>query len=242
MFAKKDKARGRKVIYIYMIEACQQCHRTDGLSKCARCRSVQYCSKICQQKDWKRHKHSCVSISELRGQIDAVSSAGDVTFDDLLERQKQWCMARFSVLHHLCRLTLRFWRDPELKSRTRAVLVRIELAKGEVAGGTDAQRLARMFSIECIEDVAADEVARSLGWPSLLDGVEVEEDGYVLPMVVALKMGRFVVPLQVAKRTLDGMPDWMKELSEDAYDQMLEELRVEANEGMDRMGWDDYVE
>ncbi|CAM9482521.1 unnamed protein product [Hapterophycus canaliculatus] len=38
---------------------CAICGKTGQSMQCARCRSVCYCSKECQRKDWKRHKSAC---------------------------------------------------------------------------------------------------------------------------------------------------------------------------------------
>ncbi|CAM9617094.1 unnamed protein product, partial [Hapterophycus canaliculatus] len=38
---------------------CAKCGKGGRAMKCARCRGVSYCSKDCQRKDWKSHKHSC---------------------------------------------------------------------------------------------------------------------------------------------------------------------------------------
>lgn len=41
-------------------EQCQTCGRNDAILKqCDRCRRAYYCSKECQEKDWKRHKKEC---------------------------------------------------------------------------------------------------------------------------------------------------------------------------------------
>ena len=44
------------------LKQCAFCHKTGDLQwrKCQRCYGVSYCSKICQDKDWKNgHKHDC---------------------------------------------------------------------------------------------------------------------------------------------------------------------------------------
>ena len=38
---------------------CNFCSKTDQLKKCGRCMLVGYCSRECQQKDWKEHKKIC---------------------------------------------------------------------------------------------------------------------------------------------------------------------------------------
>lgn len=38
---------------------CQICDQTENLLRCSRCRSVYYCSKEHQRRDWKKHKTNC---------------------------------------------------------------------------------------------------------------------------------------------------------------------------------------
>lgn len=41
-------------------ESCKACKTNNmKLYLCSRCRSVKYCSKECQKKDWTTHKHNC---------------------------------------------------------------------------------------------------------------------------------------------------------------------------------------
>ncbi|KAK0190369.1 hypothetical protein F5146DRAFT_1043975 [Armillaria mellea] len=37
----------------------QDCNKTEGLKRCARCKAISYCSALCQKLDWKRHKAVC---------------------------------------------------------------------------------------------------------------------------------------------------------------------------------------
>lgn len=37
----------------------QECNNETNLKRCGSCKSVVYCSKTCQQKDWKSHKMIC---------------------------------------------------------------------------------------------------------------------------------------------------------------------------------------
>ncbi|CAI5742865.1 unnamed protein product [Hyaloperonospora brassicae] len=46
-------------------KTCDQCHtRCDKLSRCARCRDAEYCSRGCQQAAWNLHKRVCGKTPE----------------------------------------------------------------------------------------------------------------------------------------------------------------------------------
>jgi len=38
---------------------CQWCGSLENLLQCTRCKRSAYCSKACQKKDWKTHRHQC---------------------------------------------------------------------------------------------------------------------------------------------------------------------------------------
>ena len=38
---------------------CASCKSTDNLKQCARCKTVSYCSTLCQKADWNTHKSTC---------------------------------------------------------------------------------------------------------------------------------------------------------------------------------------
>ena len=38
---------------------CASCESTDNLKQCARCKTVSYCSTMCQKMDWQTHKSVC---------------------------------------------------------------------------------------------------------------------------------------------------------------------------------------
>jgi tetratricopeptide (TPR) repeat protein len=45
---------------------CGHCGRSDKLSACSTCTTVQYCSKSCQQKHWGKHKVDCSKLKTVR--------------------------------------------------------------------------------------------------------------------------------------------------------------------------------
>ena len=42
--------------------SCRTCDKSVGLSRCARCHAISYCSVQCQRKDWPRHKYNCLPV------------------------------------------------------------------------------------------------------------------------------------------------------------------------------------
>ena len=44
-----------------VLRKCSLCGNAGIMQKCSRCQSVWYCGKVCQQKDWKVHKHVCLA-------------------------------------------------------------------------------------------------------------------------------------------------------------------------------------
>eukprot|EP01083_Nonionella_stella_P150360 478898_1 len=47
---------------------CPSCGQL-GTVRCARCKKVGYCSRVCQKKDWKYHKKVCNKKREIQGEI-----------------------------------------------------------------------------------------------------------------------------------------------------------------------------
>ena len=44
-------------------DSCAACGmKSMDLKKCTSCKKVAYCNKICQRKDWKKHKHDCTFV------------------------------------------------------------------------------------------------------------------------------------------------------------------------------------
>lgn len=44
----------------FVCAQCKQTKKYKELKRCSRCKSIYYCSKECQTKDWHVHKHSCL--------------------------------------------------------------------------------------------------------------------------------------------------------------------------------------
>jgi hypothetical protein len=50
--------------------SCKLCgNHTSKMYHCSICTSVSYCSKECQEKDWKDHKTQCKRLVELKQKI-----------------------------------------------------------------------------------------------------------------------------------------------------------------------------
>jgi splicing suppressor protein 51 len=46
-------------------QACASCSAANAsLLRCGRCKSVQYCDKVCQKSHWKAHKQSCAQVPQ----------------------------------------------------------------------------------------------------------------------------------------------------------------------------------
>ena len=52
----------------YMNKCCANCYKkhTEEFKKCGKCKSVYYCSQICQKEDWKKHKQICSQVRPLK--------------------------------------------------------------------------------------------------------------------------------------------------------------------------------
>jgi len=62
------------------IKNCRKCgmspDEAEGTMKnCSRCKSVSYCSKECQVRDWKRHKKACAFMAHDRKQMQKIVAA-----------------------------------------------------------------------------------------------------------------------------------------------------------------------
>jgi hypothetical protein len=38
---------------------CANCHKTGKMHKCLKCKDAYYCSRVCQERDWPFHRHTC---------------------------------------------------------------------------------------------------------------------------------------------------------------------------------------
>jgi tetratricopeptide (TPR) repeat protein len=68
---------------------CRFCQKPDAKLRCGRCKSVKYCSRDCQQDDWKIHKSACAK-QKSKNQSSRADSGGerngtdsDVSFGEL---------------------------------------------------------------------------------------------------------------------------------------------------------------
>merc|ERR1711916_37500 len=67
--AKDPRGKARKaamikgnlaIITLLDAKRCETCYvAEEGLKECTGCRSVVYCSRECQKRDWKAHKRAC---------------------------------------------------------------------------------------------------------------------------------------------------------------------------------------
>ncbi|KIV99185.1 uncharacterized protein PV09_09138 [Verruconis gallopava] len=62
---------------LFSDNCCAVCSKTTDLLKCGKCRSIQYCSKECQKKDWKTaHKALCGLLAQMRSTRTSESATG----------------------------------------------------------------------------------------------------------------------------------------------------------------------
>lgn len=52
------------VLGLLQTNICQACGRSEGVSRCGRCRLAGFCSKTCQTKTWSAHKKVCLKPQE----------------------------------------------------------------------------------------------------------------------------------------------------------------------------------
>ena len=45
---------------------CIKCNKNSTTKRCANCKSVYYCSRDCQKKDWSSHKRQCLNLPLFR--------------------------------------------------------------------------------------------------------------------------------------------------------------------------------
>lgn len=66
--------------------SCRTCDTSVGLSRCAGCHAISYCSAQCQRKDWPRHKHNClpVLLTEVQGKGRGLVASKDFKKGDLI--------------------------------------------------------------------------------------------------------------------------------------------------------------
>jgi hypothetical protein len=47
-------------------DACTLCGKTGDLRQCNKCKSISYCSRDCQKRDWKKHKKNCGHLASMK--------------------------------------------------------------------------------------------------------------------------------------------------------------------------------
>ena len=65
---------------------CIKCNKNSTTKRCANCKSVYYCSRECQKKDWASHKRQCLDLPLFRkksSKITANDSLAKVVSDQL---------------------------------------------------------------------------------------------------------------------------------------------------------------
>lgn len=108
----------------------KDCSNRNPMYKCSRCHTVYYCSKDCQRKHWKGHKHDCVPIEEMRASTARLDETmpentipqfqkGDVVQCGICLQNAS--LANPVVLptcqHAFCYLCIKKWRHRETMSR-----------------------------------------------------------------------------------------------------------------------------
>jgi len=54
----------------YLRLPCMKCRKNSTTQRCANCKSVYYCSRECQKKDWKSHKKHCLDLRVFKKKSD----------------------------------------------------------------------------------------------------------------------------------------------------------------------------
>ena len=69
---------------------CDSCKKEKpDLKKCSGCKSVRYCSTICQSKDWGPHKSDCKKLDQERlSKLEGTSVSEEVAICDICEKEK----------------------------------------------------------------------------------------------------------------------------------------------------------
>jgi len=48
----------------YPTKSCFVCKSTGNTKRCSKCKSISYCGKDCQYKDWERHRTECYPVND----------------------------------------------------------------------------------------------------------------------------------------------------------------------------------
>lgn len=63
-----------RLMYTTRHPQCEHCGTLDGKSQCSGCQCTRYCSRDCQQQNWRTHQHMCRILAALREFDQAFSS------------------------------------------------------------------------------------------------------------------------------------------------------------------------
>ena len=90
---------------------CASCgKKSDALKHCARCMSISYCSKSCQQADWPQHKTVCRSQMP-QNQLEASAAVAETRDQDVIKRECNSCGKASDRLKHCSRCRKVYYCD-----------------------------------------------------------------------------------------------------------------------------------
>ena len=70
------------------LSTCRLCSNAGG-KLCSKCKSVSYCSVVCQKKDWPRHKGKCapVVVRDMEEEGRGLVASKDIKMGDLIIKE-----------------------------------------------------------------------------------------------------------------------------------------------------------
>ena len=81
-----------------MIGSCTMCGKCGEVKTCAQCKTMRYCSKECQVRDWTTHKEDCKS--ENRQDMKLFKKCNKI-FIDIIQRYKPIILTHIKKHKHL---------------------------------------------------------------------------------------------------------------------------------------------